>query len=223
MMDRMISAGRSEKPQCRPTTSADVADVAQHDGGEAREDVRGGPQTAPLSLPAAPVRTGELGQVDAGQHADGPGDDEDAEHEDQGAQDLVAQAAPRRGQRGPQHAPLPVRPGPGEHADEEPGRRGHDEDERHVGQHPPVMVETRRRRRGGAGGERRRAIRPPRPAHRCDPSGAMMSRATRLTATEMTARTRASSARVATAKPVPSVSAPSSWVRMVAATVVNGW
>ena len=50
-----------------------------------------------------------------------------------------------------------------------------------------------------------------------------IQRAARLTATEMTASTSASSARVAMAKPVPSVRAPSSWVRMVVAMVPKGW
>ena len=85
-----------------------------------------------------------------------------------------------------------------------------------------VIVETRRRRVEGPAASTD-VIRRPRPARRCGSYAVMMSRATRLTPTEITASTRASSARVATAKPVPSVNAPSSWVRIVAATVVNGW
>ena len=107
-----MRAESSEKPQCEPDDERHVAHVAEHDGGEARQDVRGGAQRA--AEPAADLLgLGELGQVDAGQHADGAGDDEDAQHEDQGAQDLVAQAAAGGRELGPQDAPLPVRPGPG--------------------------------------------------------------------------------------------------------------
>jgi hypothetical protein len=49
----------------------------------------------------------------------------------------------------------------------------------------------------------------------------MTSLAARFTPTEMTARIKPSSARVDTAKPVPSVDAESSWVTMAAARVPN--
>ncbi len=66
------------------------------------------------------------------------------------------------------------------------------------------------------------------PAQAARPTGApsrddrlMTSLASRFTPTEMTARIRPSSARVDTAKPVPSVDAESSWVTMAAARVPN--
>ena len=107
-------------------------------------------RSGPLSLPLKLVGPGQLGQVDAGEHADRPGDDEDAHHEDERAQDLVAQAATGRGERRPQHAPLPVRPGPREDADEQPRGGRHDQHQRQVGQDAPGADETRRRRVVGA-------------------------------------------------------------------------
>src|ERR1700728_2939061 len=161
--------------------------------------------------------------MDPGQHPDGAGEDQDARHQEQGAEDLVAQPPAGRGERRPQHVPAPVAQRVEQDAEQNPDRGGDDEDQGAVGEDPESEG-------GGAppagrspAGERgvRHAPLPTGPPVRL--VRLMMARAARFTATEITASTSASSARVATAKPVPSACAPSSWVRIVAAMVPNGW
>jgi hypothetical protein len=126
MMERMMSAGRRENHQRH------VAAVAEDDGGKAGKDVGCGAEQAAAGLAVA-TGFGQLRQVDAGQHADAPGDDQHAHHKDQGPDDGVLQS-PRGalGRRG-EDVPLPVRHGPGHHADEDPQRGADHQEQGQVG------------------------------------------------------------------------------------------
>ena len=198
-MDRMITAGSSEKPPAQPDHQGHVADVAQHDGGEAREDVRGGAQR-PAQLAAAACPSGRTRR--------GGCRPSRRWSRRRPSTPTMRMSVPRIWSRrpppvgvsgGPQHAPAPVR---------HQARATTPMSSQAAG----AMMRSKRQvgagraraasRRGAAASagaadsdvliRRRRPERPPAPVR------LTISRATRLTATEMTASTRASSARVAT-------------------------
>ncbi len=114
------TAGSRPKLPVQAHDQRDETDVAEHDRRDAGQHL-----VAAAQDPAVPAG-GELGEVDAGQHADGATDDQDPGGDVERAEDGLLQAAAGAGGVGGQHAPLPVRHGFDDDAARQPDQR-HDD------------------------------------------------------------------------------------------------